>query len=248
MFVFARHICPCRRDEVSCRSLAYSLDPSRSCTHSRQTSAKSWRPTRSLFENDEKMDPPQSTTVPVIKRSSQACDACKLRKVKCNGQVKCQQCSHLDLKCVYSAPRQRRKPSKRGEVIERYKSVSNGGVDTTQNAALNQVSGNDFFSPQTSQTLPAITSLLSKETFLEGDSPSSSGSHYSAEFYFGFLQDYEASVYPVNPVSRFCAKIPWTELDYGHITDHARSSPSMKLAKQSWRCTQAERHLLLCML
>ncbi|GAB7340233.1 hypothetical protein MBLNU457_6698t1 [Dothideomycetes sp. NU457] len=146
------------------------------------------------------MDPTQSTTVPVIKRSSQACDACKLRKVKCNGQARCQQCSHLDLKCVYSAPRQRRKPSKRGEVIERYKTVSNGGVDTTQNAALNQASGNDFFSPQSTQTLPAITSLLSKEPFLEEDSPGSSTSHYAAEFYFGFLQDYEASVYPVNPV------------------------------------------------
>jgi len=136
------------------------------------------------------------------KRASQACDACKLRKVKCNGQTRCQQCSHLNLKCVYSAPRQRRKPSKRGEVIERYKSVSNGFVvDTSPSAqSPNQINSNDFFGPQSTQTLPAITSLLSKETLLEGDSPSSSSSHYAPEFYFGFLTEYEVSVYPVNPV------------------------------------------------
>jgi len=195
------------------------------------------------------MDPAQSTSVPVIKRSSQACDACKLRKVKCNGQARCQQCSHLDLKCVYSAPRQRRKPSKRGEVIERYKSVSNGGVDTSQGVPFNQASSsNDFFSPQPTQTLPAITSLLSKETLLDEDSPGSSGSHYSAEFYFGFLQDYEVSVYPVNPVSRLCAKTSQLVLDHGYKINHARLSPSTKRAMQFWRCIQVERHLLLYML
>ena len=56
------------------------------------------------------------------RRVAQACDACKLRKVKCNGQERCQQCSHLDLKCIYSAVRaQRRTSQKRGRLISEYK-------------------------------------------------------------------------------------------------------------------------------
>lgn len=53
------------------------------------------------------------------KRASQACDACKMRKVRCNGdrERRCNQCEHLDLKCHYTAVRQSRKPLQRGRVI-----------------------------------------------------------------------------------------------------------------------------------
>lgn len=58
---------------------------------------------------------PTTTT----KRASVACDACKLRKVRCNGERerKCNQCEHLDLTCVYSAIKQARRPLQRGRVI-----------------------------------------------------------------------------------------------------------------------------------
>lgn len=55
------------------------------------------------------------------KRVSKACDACKLRKVKCNGQIRCQQCSHLGLLCVYSASSSKRAQGKRGRIISEYK-------------------------------------------------------------------------------------------------------------------------------
>lgn len=55
------------------------------------------------------------------KRVSKACDACKLRKVKCNGQERCQQCSHLGLRCVYSVSNKTRSQGKRGRIITEYK-------------------------------------------------------------------------------------------------------------------------------
>jgi hypothetical protein len=55
------------------------------------------------------------------KRVSKACDACKLRKVKCNGQERCQQCSHLGLRCVYSVSNKTRAQGKRGRIITEYK-------------------------------------------------------------------------------------------------------------------------------
>jgi len=58
---------------------------------------------------------------PAPKRVSKACDACKLRKVKCNGQERCQQCSHLGLRCVYSVSVRTRSQGKRGRIISEYK-------------------------------------------------------------------------------------------------------------------------------
>lgn len=60
-------------------------------------------------------------------RSSKACDACKRRKVKCNGVQNCSQCVHLNLKCVFSTPNdltRSRKGIVRGHIIEAYKSDS----------------------------------------------------------------------------------------------------------------------------
>jgi len=58
---------------------------------------------------------------PNQKRASKACDACKRRKVKCNGQERCQQCAHLGLRCVYSASGKQRSQGKRGHVISEFR-------------------------------------------------------------------------------------------------------------------------------
>src|ERR1044072_6758151 len=58
---------------------------------------------------------------PVQKRVSKACDACKRRKVKCNGQERCQQCAHLGLRCVYSASGKQRSQGKRGHIISEFR-------------------------------------------------------------------------------------------------------------------------------
>jgi hypothetical protein len=55
------------------------------------------------------------------RRVSRACDACKLRKVKCNGEARCSQCAHSGLRCVYSATAKPRSQGRRGRVISEYK-------------------------------------------------------------------------------------------------------------------------------
>ncbi|KAF1992563.1 hypothetical protein K402DRAFT_399653 [Aulographum hederae CBS 113979] len=57
------------------------------------------------------------------RRVPQACEACKLRKVKCNGEQRCQQCTHLDLKCIYPQPKPKasRRQQQRGRVISQYR-------------------------------------------------------------------------------------------------------------------------------
>jgi hypothetical protein len=104
-----------------------------------------------------------SFSLPPTRRTNQACDACKLRKVKC------QQCSHLNLRCVYSAPKPRTKTLKRGKLIAQYKQNTSGG-------ALGETSDS---SP--AQLSPSIIT-------------------YDASFFTTFLDDYELSVYPVNPI------------------------------------------------
>lgn len=61
------------------------------------------------------MDPPSH------KRVSKACDACKRRKVRCNGQPRCQQCAHLGLRCIYSPSSKQRSQGKRGHIISEFR-------------------------------------------------------------------------------------------------------------------------------
>jgi hypothetical protein len=58
---------------------------------------------------------------PTQKRASKACDACKRRKVKCNGQERCQQCAHLGLRCIYSPSGKQRSQGKRGHIISEFR-------------------------------------------------------------------------------------------------------------------------------
>lgn len=79
-------------------------------------------------------DSDMTETSPVEQRQrvSKACDACKLRKVKCNGQHRCQQCEHLDLKCIYTAHTSRpRTQGRRGHVILKFKESTSAGLPTT---------------------------------------------------------------------------------------------------------------------
>ncbi|KAL2826106.1 hypothetical protein BDW59DRAFT_145495 [Aspergillus cavernicola] len=53
-----------------------------------------------------------------------ACDPCRRRKVRCNGQQRCQQCEHLDLRCTYTdnqQARSRKNAVRRGTLISEYK-------------------------------------------------------------------------------------------------------------------------------
>ncbi|KAF9883235.1 hypothetical protein FE257_003829 [Aspergillus nanangensis] len=58
---------------------------------------------------------------------SQACDPCRRRKVRCNGQQRCQQCEHLQLRCTYTenqSARSRKNALQRGTLISAYKIAS----------------------------------------------------------------------------------------------------------------------------
>ncbi|KAJ8097646.1 hypothetical protein POJ06DRAFT_261988 [Lipomyces tetrasporus] len=62
-------------------------------------------------------------------RAKRACDACKQRKVKCNGHATCQQCSHLTLRCTYTERSPRDKPRmRRGERIAMYRTAQATGL------------------------------------------------------------------------------------------------------------------------
>jgi hypothetical protein len=103
-------------------------------------------------------------------RISRACDACKLRKVKCNGQLRCQQCSHLDLRCVYTpATGKKRSQGRRGRVITEYKQKTAG------------LKSNE------APLLPTADS--------QPDTP-----EYDASFFLSLLPDYMSSVYPPQPI------------------------------------------------
>jgi hypothetical protein len=103
-------------------------------------------------------------------RISRACDACKLRKVKCNGQLRCQQCNHLDLRCVYTpATGKKRSQGRRGRVITEYKQKT-AGLKSTE-----------------APLLPTGDS--------QQDSP-----EYDTSFFLSLLPDYMSSVYPPQPI------------------------------------------------
>ncbi|KAB8261664.1 hypothetical protein BDV32DRAFT_121253 [Aspergillus pseudonomiae] len=60
-------------------------------------------------------------------RVHKACDACGRRKVRCNGQQRCQQCEHLGLVCTYTdnrLARSRKHSLRRGEIISKHKTES----------------------------------------------------------------------------------------------------------------------------
>jgi len=122
---------------------------------------------------------------PKQRRVSQACDACKRRKVRCNGQQRCQQCNHLDLKCIYSTGKKRaharRITAERGAVIAEYRKNTSSHYSQSSPTPL---------SPAPSQAVPSPTSLS-----LPPISP-----HPHPQYFLDLIPDYLAFVYPVNPV------------------------------------------------
>ncbi|KAF2684751.1 hypothetical protein K458DRAFT_337817 [Lentithecium fluviatile CBS 122367] len=130
---------------------------------------------------------------PAPKRVSKACDACKLRKVKCNGQERCQQCSHLGLRCVYSVSVKTRSQGKRGRIITEYK-------NKTSNATAISPSILPAGSESPGQPSPPLGIMQYPVDPLELTSPISVGPQYGQTFFLDLLPDYVEGVYPVQPV------------------------------------------------
>lgn len=106
------------------------------------------------------------------KRALRACEACKRRKVKCNGnRERCQQCSHLNLHCIYTAPKTPRAPVRcsRNGVIEKYK----------QEVGQSRVACND------------------RRPVLPRPEPET---QYNDYFFLGLVPSYEKAVYISHPI------------------------------------------------
>jgi Fungal Zn(2)-Cys(6) binuclear cluster domain len=123
-------------------------------------------------------------------RSSQACNACKRRKVRCNGQRQCQQCAHFNLKCVYTPVvrgRPRRGAASRGTVIEECRknvtlpSISNGSPAIPSNG----VSSHRFIVPSNAAPTISLPPIMT---------------HPDPSFFLDLIPDYLSAVYPVNPI------------------------------------------------
>ncbi|KAJ6103200.1 hypothetical protein N7486_005627 [Penicillium sp. IBT 16267x] len=102
-------------------------------------------------------------------RTSQACDQCRRRKIRCSGQPNCPQCTHVGLTCTYAVATQDRS---RNNAVTRGKII----VDCRQ-----------LGRPSTPST-PSLSIARSIN------------SHPNPAFFFELLPQYNAFVYPMNPV------------------------------------------------
>ncbi|KAF1845887.1 uncharacterized protein K460DRAFT_281811 [Cucurbitaria berberidis CBS 394.84] len=132
---------------------------------------------------------------PAQKRVSKACDACKRRKVKCNGQERCQQCAHLGLRCIYSPSSKQRSQGKRGHIISAFRNQTYGANGTSP-PLLPAKSEQVCFQPAY-----GTISLTIEHNEGEPTSPVSPFPlQYSKEFFLDLIPDYMEGVYPVQPV------------------------------------------------
>ena len=114
-------------------------------------------------------------------RTLQACNGCKWRKVRCNGEPACQQCIHLNLECHYSAANssaRSRRNITRGAVIHAYKGSSpNSSRDAARQLAPRAP---PLVSHKHSQPHPLLS--------------------FDAGFFTALLDDYSNSVFPFLPI------------------------------------------------
>ncbi|EPS29203.1 hypothetical protein PDE_04152 [Penicillium oxalicum 114-2] len=113
------------------------------------------------------------------RRTTRACDPCKRRKVRCNGQSRCQQCTHLGLRCLYTSSATstaRKRKLMRGSVINECRTL-----EYLQNGAT-----------KSTETLASRVVAMSI--------PASIVSHPNPSFFHEFLYEYERYVFPMSPV------------------------------------------------
>ncbi|KAG8624831.1 hypothetical protein KVT40_007898 [Elsinoe batatas] len=138
------------------------------------------------------------TSNPTIRRSSRACDACRRRKVRCNGATRCQQCSHLDIKCVYTAApskRSRKAAAPRGTIIQACRT----DVPLPPPPAQNQ-NHNHLSAASPASLFSDISSPTSGISPRSGPRHSFSAGPIDPNFFYDLLPEYIDAVYPVNPV------------------------------------------------
>lgn len=153
----------------------------------------------------------------MVTRINKACDGCRVRKVKCNGEKPCSQCSHLDLSCHFSPPTGKRKPGVRNRLVEQLR--ENGAVRARSDEGGNQnrqleprpesydpgrvVTQPPYAASQASTSPPAVSinSLMNPPISPTPTSPPmSSQEAYDPAFFHSLIPSYSSLVYPVNPI------------------------------------------------
>ncbi|KAH9878646.1 hypothetical protein IAQ61_001918 [Plenodomus lingam] len=135
------------------------------------------------------MDPPAQ------KRVSKACDACKRRKVKCNGQERCQQCAHLGLRCIYSPSSKHRSQGKRGHIISEFRRQTYHAAAISPPILPANTAQAGFQAPCVS-----LPPAIKRHNSDAASSVSLFPSQYSKAFFLDLIPDYMEGVYPVQPV------------------------------------------------
>ena len=175
---------------------------------------------------------------------TRACDACRVRKVRCSGDRPCAQCAHLNLACAFAPAPAKRKPGVRGRLVAqlRNRAASKGsdadGASAKTPAAASVSSSAS--SPSAAQA-PAVTSIAGivdavDPRFELGAAIGSGG--YSQDFFMRLLPEYEQLVYPVNPVltpDEVRAAIANMHADYEDAAVvHAFGAVTINLTQTSW--------------
>ncbi|KAL7894435.1 hypothetical protein HDV64DRAFT_271709 [Trichoderma sp. TUCIM 5745] len=117
-------------------------------------------------------------------RAAQACDGCRVRKVKCNSTQPCSQCSHLGLGCIYS-PSTKRKPSVRNRLVTQLRNKSN--IAASSHGLSIGASPSDYPERPPGPATPPPAPAWDARTFTTG-------------FFIGMLAKYEEQVYPGSPI------------------------------------------------
>lgn len=145
-------------------------------------------------------------------RAAQACDGCRVRKVKCNSTQPCSQCSHLGLGCIYS-PSTKRKPSVRNRLVTQLRNKSNIAAAASHSSP----SLSDYPERPRGPAVTSIAGIVNPDhdgspigtSFGVGigggggggiTEPALDTRPFSAGFFIGMLPKYEEQVYPVSPI------------------------------------------------
>ncbi|KAI6778010.1 uncharacterized protein J7T54_007407 [Emericellopsis cladophorae] len=132
-------------------------------------------------------------------RTSRACDGCRIRKVKCDGQQPCHQCVHFDVQCVVT-PASKRKNPIRGRLVAKVRGEEHHHHHPHE-AGFQDDSGHSPNSPsdaRKSAVSPGSASFSPRALSLFDSLASSTA--YTPAFFVGLLPQFEKLVYPVNPI------------------------------------------------
>lgn len=157
---------------------------------------------------------------------TRACDACRVRKVRCSGDQPCAQCVHLNLACAFAPAPAKRKPAVRGRLVAQ---LRNNGAGKMQDNPAPEIS------PAAVTSIAGIVDATSSASPLR-ESIGCSG--YSQDFFLRLLPEFEQLVYPVNPVltpDEIRAAIATMHSDYEDAAlVHAYGAVTINLTRTSW--------------